>query len=84
MAAPKIKWNRNAFRELRSSPEVRAELERRAAAIARASGDGFEYDSGITGGRGRARASVWTSSSSARRRNARENTLLRNLDRGRG
>jgi hypothetical protein len=84
MAGVRVEWKRGAFRAARSSPEVLAELVKRAERIAAASGDGFEVDSGITGGRGRARASVRTATRSAVKKNAAENTLLRNLDRGRG
>ena len=79
-----IKWNRDAFKAIRTSAAVERELLRRAEKIAQACGDGFEADSGITGGRGRARAAVWTASREARKRNASENALLRNLDAGRG
>lgn len=84
MARVDVKWRLAGFREARTSPKVLAELVKRAERIAAASGDGFEVDSQITGGRGRARASVRTATRAAVKKNAREQTLLRNLDRGKG
>lgn len=79
----KIKWNRSAFRALRTSAPVERELLRRAQKIRQAAGQGYEADSGITGGRGRARAAVWTATNKARIDNGRNQTLLRALDAGR-
>lgn len=84
MARVEVKWRQAGFREARTSPKVLAELVKRAERIAAASGEGFEVDSGVTGGRGRARASVRTATRAAVVKNARDNTLLRNLDAGRG
>lgn len=81
--AVKIVWKRGAFRELRTLPSVVADVEARAERIAAACGDGFEVRSGITGGRGRARSAVLTTTVRAIARNARDHTLLSNLDRGR-
>jgi len=78
----KIVWNRTAFKAIRTSAAVERELLRRAQKIAAAAGEGFDADSGITGGRGRARAAVWTATPEARRRNATDNTLLRSLSAG--
>lgn len=80
----KIKWNRSAFRAIRTSAPVERELLRRAQKIRQAAGRGYEADSGITGGRGRARAAVWTATNKARIDNGRNQTLLRALDAGRG
>jgi len=79
-----IKWNNKAFRQIRTLPEVRRELERRAEAIAREAGDGYTVESEITRGRGRARAAVFPTTSAAIRDNAANNTLLKALDAGRG
>lgn len=80
----RVEFKRGAFREVRTSPKVLAELVKRAERIAAASGDGFEVGSGITGGRGRARSAVYAATRKARKKNAAENTLLKNLDRGKG
>lgn len=84
MAAPRIKWKHGAFRDARVQDAVRKELEKRAKKIARACGPGFEAASEVTGGRGRARAAVFPTTAKAARKNARENTLLRNLSAGKG
>jgi hypothetical protein len=77
----KIKWNLRAFDEIRRSPKVEAELRRRAQRIATACGPGYVAVSGK--GRTRARAAVITADQRAVRDNASNNTLIRNLDRGR-
>ena len=77
----RIVWNLTGFEALRRSPGVAADLRRRADAIAEACGDGFVAESGQ--GRTRARAAVIAASGRARRVNARDNTILRNLDAGR-
>lgn len=81
MAKPRIKWNVKAFRELRLDPGVMDDLERRADAIADAAGPG--YEASTFEGRNRGRASVITGDWKARIDNARNQTLLRNLDAGR-
>lgn len=83
MAKP-IKWKQGAFREVRVLPAVQAELEKRGERIADASGPGYIVRSGVTGGRGRARTAVITGDLDAIRDNAKNNTLLRNLDVGKG
>lgn len=83
MAKPQIKWNLKGFRVLRTDPKVRADLEARAERIADAAGEGYVTDSGITRGRGRARASVRTGTPESMEDNAKNNTLIRSLDRGR-
>lgn len=82
MKIDRIKWNMAGFRELRKSAEVQNDLGRRALAIADACGPNF--DPMVSEGRTRARASVITADHDAIRKNAKENTILRNLDRGRG
>lgn len=69
------------FKKLRNSPEVKADLERRARAIAASAGSGFEVSS--QGGKNRARASVITGTFEARREQAKSNVLQRALDSGR-
>lgn len=80
-----IKWRFPAFREMRSTSEVQAELSRRAQRIAAAAGPGYEAGTPhVTGGWGRGRVSVRTATTSARRRESREHNLLRALNAGRG
>ncbi len=78
----KLEWSLKAFREIRRLPVVEQELFRRAEAVARACGAGFVAERG--GGSTRARAAVFTASDEARRANARDNTILRNVGAGRG
>lgn len=77
----RIVLNRAGVEELLRSPEVRADLERRARAIAAAAGEGMEVDSAI--GRTRARAMVWTDTPRARLAEATNRTLTRAIDAGR-
>ena len=78
----KIKFNRNAFREIRLLPEVAADVHDRAERVAAAAGEGFDAFP-TQAPRNRARAAVVTTSMKAIRQNARNNTLLRALDAGR-
>lgn len=85
MAKPKIVWKRGVFRELRTLPGVLADLAERGERIASAAGDGYESSGArVTGGKGRGRVSVRTATTSARRREARDHTLLKALNAGRG
>lgn len=80
-----IKWRHAAFPEMRSLTAVQTELSLRAARIAMAAGPGYEAGNvRITGGRRRARVSVKTATTTARRREATDHTLLRALNAGRG
>lgn len=81
MANVKIKLNRPGVRELLRSAEVQADLARRARAIAAAAGPGMEVDTEV--GSNRARASVRTVTTDARRREATERALTRAIDAGR-
>lgn len=81
----RVKFNVPAFMALRRDPGVTQELHRRAKLIADACGgedDGFHAE--VTQGRTRARASVVAVTYQARRRNARDNTMIKALDAGRG
>ena len=78
----KIKFNRNAFREIRLLPEVAADVHDRAERVAAAAGEGFDAFP-TQAPRNRARAAVVTTSMKAIRQNARDNTLLRALGAGR-
>lgn len=90
-----LKFNRTGFRMIRTTPEVRADMERRAQNIADAANAGLERtplpdggasgfltDSQITKGR-RVRVAVYTSGIEARKAEARERKLTRALDAGR-
>jgi hypothetical protein len=83
MAKVRWKWHMAGYREIRSAPKTQAEVRGRAERIASAAGPGMEVDSQITGGRGRARASVRTATTEARRAEANDRALTRALDAGR-
>jgi hypothetical protein len=83
MAEVRIEFSEEAARELLKSPEVQAELARRAAAIAGAAGDGtFEVIASMTPTR--ARVSVGTADHAARHSEATSRSLTSALDAGRG
>lgn len=78
--------NSAGARALLRSPEVEADLMRRAEAIRRAAdavGSGA-YEASSSVGTGRARASVSTTDALSRASNAKHNTLASSLDAGRG
>lgn len=76
-----IKLNTKGIGELLKSPEIQADLLRRARNIARAAGPGMEAS--VRVGPSRARASVITATDGAREREARDRALTRALDAGR-
>lgn len=78
----RIEMNPAGFQEILKSAGVQADLERRAEAIANAAGDGMDVD--VRVGRTRARASVRTGTPEAMRAEARDKTLTRAIDAGRG
>ena len=79
----KLEINDAVAREILKSPEVMADLHRRAAAIANAAGDGvWDVTDGHTPTR--ARVSVGTGDDTARRAEATRRALTRALDAGRG
>lgn len=78
MAAVRIKVNGRAVAELLRSPEVAADLERRARAVAAAAGPGHEVTVEI--GPNRARASVATATIEAIIAEARTRNLTRAAD----
>lgn len=83
----RMKWRRGAFRDLRTMPGVRQEVDRRAASVASAadSGGGTHYvRSSVSGGKGRYRAAVIAGDREARLASSRHSNLLRSLDAGRG
>lgn len=81
----RIKWNNQGFYDIRHAPGVQRDLNNRAARIAAAAGDGYRTSSmqGARKPQGRWRATVITATYKAKRDNAKNNTLLRSLDRGR-
>lgn len=81
MGNVRIVVNRKTVAELLKSPAVKADLERRAQAIATAAGDGMEVDSEV--GPNRARASVRTATYAARRAEAKDRALTKALGAGR-
>ncbi|MFL2002017.1 hypothetical protein [Microbacterium sp. A1-JK] len=80
----RIEMNPAGFAAILKSPEVQADLRRRAEAIAAAAGGGpdFEVDSRI--GSTRARASVFTATTEGRLAEATDRVLTNALDAGRG
>jgi hypothetical protein len=86
----RFKLDRNAYRAIRTSPLVVAEISRRAHLIAaaadRAADDpgGHFVDSGITGGRGRARSAVITATNKSKAKEAVHRTLTTAFNAGRG
>lgn len=81
MAIERIKWKHNGFRQLLKSREVMSDLIARGEKIAAAAGAGYEQ-APFTG-KNRARVSVATATPAAILENAKNNTLIRSLDRGR-
>lgn len=69
------------FRQLRNDPAVIADLKRRAAAVARAAGDGHDHDART--GRTRGRAAAYTVTNDAKKATAATGALLRALSAGR-
>lgn len=76
-----IKLNSKGVKQVLKHDSTRRAAEKRAKAIARAAGDGYEASSMI--GRNRARASVITATARARRDDAKRGTLLRSAGAGR-
>ena len=91
MGKVKVRVNSAGARAVMQSPAVLADLESRAASIARAanamcSADGmehrpFEYDAKI--GMNRARASVYTATPHGVYANNKKNVLIKSIDAGR-
>ena len=80
----RIKINSDAVRALLTSPEVAADLQRRAENIAAAAGGEAEgFEARQTGGKSRARSIVITTTHAAKAREARDRTLTRAIDAGR-
>ena len=79
--AVKIRWNIDAFRQIRLEPKVAADVHDRAERVAAAAGGGYEAFP-TANPRNRARAAVVTTSRRAMLDNARNQTLLRSLQAG--
>lgn len=77
----RVQLNSSGVRQLLRSPEVQADLHRRAKAIANRAGPGFATDSDVSGTR--ARAWVWTDTFEAMRAEATNRTLTSSIDAGR-
>ena len=78
----KIVWNVKGFAALLQDPAVQADVTRRAKAIAKAAGDGYEVLEPNRYPR-RSRAAIITASRKARLDNARNLTLVKALGAGR-
>lgn len=84
MTASRIVFKRDAFYNLRSSPEVVRELERRGRAVLEAAGGeeaGYMMSSsqGQKNPQGRWRVAVFTSNAKSMVDNQRHNTLIRSF-----
>ncbi|WP_143153954.1 hypothetical protein [Rhodococcus rhodnii] len=79
MARARIDWRQDALYDVRSSGPTRSWVDGTASRMAAAAGPGFEWSSqqGRRNPQGRWRAIVYPASSSARRRSARDNVLVR-------
>ena len=78
----RVELNSAGIDQLLKSPEVMAELQRRAGRVAAAAGEGFEAETYI--GRDRARAVVRSTTAKAARAEAQDRALTRALDAARG
>lgn len=74
--------SKSSFRKFLTSPELLPELQKRVDRIAAAAGEG--YVGRVNPGRKRHRGAVITTTGDAIRDNARNNTLVRALDAGKG
>jgi hypothetical protein len=84
MANFKIELNSAGVAALLKSPEVQADLARRADAIAAAAGAaGGVFGHDVQVGRTRARAMVWTEDVAAMEAEAKDRALTRAVDAGR-
>lgn len=85
VASVRVKINSKGARALLTSDEVADDLQARAERIAAAAGGTDEgYVAEKTGGPARARSIVITTSYSAQAHEARDRTLTRSIDAGRG
>lgn len=82
MVKPKVVLNSKQVRAVLRSREAELNLLARAQRIASAAGSGFEAASAV--GSNRARASVYPTTSAAKRAEAKHGALSKALDAGRG
>ena len=81
MAKAKVVMNSAGARSILNGPEVMADLLSRGQAITSACGEHYNCD--VREGRTRAHCLVKTDGAAGARDNAKNNTILRNLDAGR-
>lgn len=81
MAKVRVRINSRGARALLQSSEIAGDLKGRVDAIRAAAGDGYEAD--VQQGKTRQRGMVKTVTAEAMIDNARNNTLLKSVDRGR-
>ena len=74
----RMHWDMAGFRALRTSPETVEMIKAKVDAVAAACGEGYEAT--VTQGRNRARGKVSAVEPKAMASNAKNNTILRNLD----
>lgn len=82
MAKIRLKFRVEGFRELRTQPEVLADLEARGRRIAAAAGEGVEVLP-VQTPRNRAHVVVGPVTADAARRVAKDNSLIRAIEAGR-
>jgi hypothetical protein len=75
MSKFKFELNRSGVRELLRSDEMQSLLNEKATGIRNRCGDGFDQD--VMVGTNRANAMVWADSFEAKRKNLKENTILK-------
>jgi hypothetical protein len=80
----RIVLNSAGIVELLQSEPIRADLERRAKAVAEAAGGEPDYQADAWIGKDRARGTVRTATHKARRDEANDRTLTRSIDAARG
>lgn len=87
MGKVKLQWNPGALEQVRRMPAVKGLLEGAAERIAAGCEETAKEPGGYTAvtgeGRNRSRAAVVTTTPYAMGHNAKHNTLLRNVDKGR-
>ncbi|CAM3953253.1 hypothetical protein NONI108955_01225 [Nocardia ninae] len=86
MPKPKIHWEPNGQYNLRRAPGVVRDGEARGRRVKAAAGEGFEMTSrqGARHPQGRWRVTIFARTIKAARRNAKDNTLVKALNAGRG
>ena len=75
MAKNTFKINRSGIAELMKSAEMQVVLEKRATAIQKRCGEGFNHDLHV--GKNRANAMVFAETFEAKRDNSKNNTILK-------